>query len=322
MRRREFIAGLGGAVAWPLALGAQQRAMPAIAVLSATEVLPDRRAAFRRALEEGGYVEGKNLSVEYRWSGAQYDRLPALAAELIGRPVSVIVASSPPAALAAKAATATIPIVFISGEDPVKSGLVASLNRPGGNITGFSFFSTELAGKRLGLLHELVPQARSVAVLVNPTNTETKTTIADAREAASKLGLELHFVRAENELELDAAFATMRRQGGNAILVGNDPFFSDSRDQIVALAANYAVPAMYENQFAVSGGLITYGPTLTDAFHQAGYYVARILNGAKPTELPVQQPTKFVLTINLKAAKILGLTVPNTLLVSADEVIE
>jgi putative tryptophan/tyrosine transport system substrate-binding protein len=322
MRRRDFIAELGGAVVWPLALGAQQRATPAIAVLSATEVIPDRRAAFRRALEEGGFVEGKNLSIEYRWSGAQYDRLPALAAELIGRPVSVLVASSPPAALAAKAATATIPIVFISGEDPVKLGLVASLNRPDGNITGFSFFSTELAAKRLGLLHELVPQARTITVLVNPTNPETKTTIADAREAASKLGLELHFARAENELELDAAFASMRRQGGDAMLVGNDPFFSDSRDQIVELAANYAVPAMYENQFAVSGGLITYGPTLTDAFHQAGYYVARILNGTKPTELPVQQPTKFVLTINLKAAKVLGISFPEALLATADEVIQ
>jgi putative tryptophan/tyrosine transport system substrate-binding protein len=323
MKRRQFIAGIAGVVAaWPLTAEAQRRAIPVIGFLSAAEPRRELLAAFRRALQEGGYVEGKNLSVEYRWSDAQYDRLPALAAELVGRPVAVFVASAPPAALAAKAATVTIPIVFISGEDPVKSGLVASLNRPGGNITGFSFFSTELAAKRLGLLHELVPQARSVVVLVNPTNPETETITTDAREAASKLGLELHFVTATSERELDVALAAVHRQGADALLVGNDPYFSSRRDQIVALATSYAVPAMYENQFAVAGGLITYGPTLADAYHQAGYYVAQILNGARPAELPVQQPTKFVLTINLKAAKALGLTVPNTLLVSADEVIE
>jgi putative tryptophan/tyrosine transport system substrate-binding protein len=322
MRRRDFIAGLGGAVVWPLAAEAQRRATPVIGVLSAAEPLPALLAAFRRALEEGGYVERKNLNVEYRWSGAQYDRLPALAAELVGLPVAVILASAPPTAAAAKAATATIPIVFISGEDPVKSGLVASLNRPGGNITGFSFFSTELAAKRLGLLHEMVPLARSVVVLANPTNPETETITTDARGAASKLGMELRFVTAASERELDVAFAAMRRQGADALLVGNDPFFSSRRDQIVALATSHAVPAMYENQFAVAGGLITYGPTLVDAYHQAGYYVAQILNGAKPADLPVQQPTKFVLTINLKAAKALGLTVPETLLATADEVIQ
>jgi putative ABC transport system substrate-binding protein len=323
MRRREFIAGLAGAAAvWPRVVAAQRRPTPTIGLLSAAQPRLDLLSAFHHALEEGGFVEGKNLGVEYRWSDAQYDGLPALAAELVALPVAVIIASAPPAVLAAKGATATIPIVFITGEDPVKSGLVIRLNRPGGNITGFSFFSTELAAKRLGLLHELVPQAHSVVVLVNPTNPETETIATDAREAASKLGVELRFMTATSETELDVAFAAARRQGADALVVGNDPFFSSRRDQIVALAASYAVPAMYENQFALAGGLITYGPTLQDAYHQAGYYAAQILNGAKPADLPVQQPTRFVLTINLMAAKSLGLTVPNTLLVSADEVIE
>jgi putative tryptophan/tyrosine transport system substrate-binding protein len=322
MRRREFIAGLGGAVVGPVVGRAQRQTMPMIGFLSAAEPRRELLAAFHRALEVGGYVESKNVRIEYRWPEARYDRLPVLAAELVGLPVAVIVASAPPTVLAAKAATTTIPIVFISGEDPVRSGLVASLNRPGGNITGFSFFSTELAAKRLGLMHELIPQARSIVVLINPTNPESETITTDAREAASKLGMELGFVTASSERELDVAFATIRRQRADALLVGNDPFFSSRRDQIVGLAASYSVPTMYENQFGVAGGLITYGPTLEDAYHQTGYYVAQILKGAKPADLPVQQPTKFVLTINLKAAKALGLTIPETLLATADQVIQ
>jgi putative tryptophan/tyrosine transport system substrate-binding protein len=322
MRRREFIAALAGATAWPLAAEAQRPIMPVIGLLSAAEPRRELLAAFHRALEEGGFVESKNLRIEYRWPEARYDRLPVLAAELVGLPVAVIVASAPPTVLAAKAATTTIPIVFISGEDPVRSGLVASLNRPGGKITGFSFFSTELAAKRLGLLHKLIPKARSIVVLVNPTNPESETITTDAREAASKLGMELGFVTASSEREFDVAFATIRRQRADALLVGNDPFFSSRRDQIVGLAASYSVPTMYENQFGVAGGLITYGPTLEDAYHQTGYYVAQILKGAKPADLPVQQPTKFVLTINLKAAKALGLTIPETLLATADQVIQ
>jgi putative ABC transport system substrate-binding protein len=323
MQRRDFLATLGSAAAWPLAARAQQPSIPIVGFLStAADARTDQFAAFRRALEEGGYVEGRNVLIEYRFADGQYDRLPALAADLTARKSALIVATSPPAALAAKAQAGTIPIVFITGEDPVRMGLVASLNRPGGNITGYSFFSTELTGKRLGLLRELVPQAKAVAVLLNPTNTESETVRVDGQEAAYKLGLKLVLLQASTDLELEAAFAAARQQGASALLVGNDPFFSNRRDKIVAQAASHELPAMYENQFAQAGGLICYGPTLVDGYRQIGVYVARILKGAKPAELPVQQPTRFVLSLNLKAAKALGLAIPSGVLAIADEVIE
>jgi putative ABC transport system substrate-binding protein len=324
VRRRDFITLLGGAAAaCPLAARAQQSSIPIVGFLStAADARSDQFVAFRRALEEGGYVEGRNVAIEYRFAAGQYDRLPALAADLMARKSALIVASSPPAALAAKAQTVTIPIVFLTGEDPVRMGLVASLNRPGGNMTGYSFFSTELTGKRLGLLRELVPQAKAVAVLLNPANTESETVRVDGQEAAYKLGLQLVLLQASTEVELEAAFAAARQQGASALLVGNDPFFFNRRDKIVALATSHALPAMYENQFAPAGGLICYGPTLVDGYRQIGMYVVQILKGAKPAELPVQQPTRFVLSLNLKAAKALGLAIPSGVLAIADEVIE
>jgi len=323
MRRREFIAGLGSAAAWPLAAGAQQRALPVIGYLAPIAPGANEIEAFRQALKEGGIVEGQNAEIEYRTADGQYDRLPALAGDLVGRKAAVIFASSPPAALAAKAATAAIPIVFISGEDPVKIGLVASLNRPGGNLTGVGLLSTEVTAKRLGLLRDLVPEARSVAVLVNPTNSETETTTRDVQEAARQLGLKLLFVVASSEGDFDVGFATVRQQGAVAMLVGVDPFFTSRRDQLVALAARYSVPTMYYvREFVAAGGLISYGTSIADAFRQVGAYVGQILKGAKPFDLPVVLPTKFILAVNLKTARSLGLTVPQTLLATADEVIQ
>jgi putative ABC transport system substrate-binding protein len=331
MRRRELITLLGGAaVAWPFVARAQQKAMPMIGFLGVTSSGPTAPyvAALLQGLSETGYVEGQNVAIEYRWAEFRYDRLPALAADLVGRKVDVIAAGGTPSALAAKGATSTIPIVFTGVGDPVESGLVASLARPGGNLTGFSIISTELLPKRLDLLSELVPQARVIARLVDP-NFENAEPITEARytrdveEAARAKGVQLPILKASTESEIDSAFASLVHLHADALLVAGDPFFSSRREQLVALALSRAVPAIYaQREFAVAGGLISYGPSFTAVFRQAGAYVGRVLAGAKPADLPVQQPTTFELVINLKTAKALGITVPQTLLGRADEVIE
>ncbi|HYU11097.1 MAG TPA: ABC transporter substrate-binding protein [Stellaceae bacterium] len=326
MRRRDFIIFLAGAmVAWPLAARAQQKAMPVIGVLITGSPDPNSpfMAAFRQGLSEAGYVEGQNLAIEYRWAEGHYDRLPALAADLVGRKVDLIVANSPPSALAAKSATSTIPIVFRGGSDPVGDGLVASLARPGGNLTGASAFADDLTAKRLELLSELVPQARVIALLVNPNLSSAERVMRDAQEAARANGVQLQILKAGTESEIDAAFASLVELHAGALLVAGDPFLSSRREQLVALAARHAVPAIYAwREFAASGGLISYGPSLTAAFRLVGTYTGKILKGAKPADLPVQLPTKFELVINLKTATALGLTVPQSFLMRADEVIE
>jgi putative tryptophan/tyrosine transport system substrate-binding protein len=325
MRRRDFIIFLAGAMAaWPLAARAQQKAMPVIGVLNTGSAGPSPfMAAFRQGLSEAGYVEGQNLAIEYRWAEGHYDRLPALAADLVGRKVDLIVASSPPSALAAKSATSTIPIVFRGGADPVGEGLVASLARPGGNLTGVSNLADELTAKRLELLSDLVPRAGVIALLMNPNNATAERIIRDVQEAARTKGLQLHVLKASSESEIDTAFASLVQLHAGALVVGADPFLSSRRDQLVALASRHAVPSIYAwREFADAGGLISYGASLTAAFRLVGIYAGNILKGAKPADLPVQQPTTFELVVNLNTAKALGLTVPPSILARADEAIE
>jgi putative tryptophan/tyrosine transport system substrate-binding protein len=326
MMRREFIALAGGAaVAWPPAARAQQKAMPVIGYLSLASPGSNAAivAAFRQGLRDTGYVEGQNVTIEYRWAEGRHDRLPALAVDLVGRKLDVIMTSGGTApAQAAKNATSTIPIVFTGG-DPVAADLVASLARPGGNLTGMTFMTTELLPKQIELLSELVPQARAIAMLVNPNDPLTERFIAEVQEAARAKGLLLHILKAVTESEIDAAFATLLQLDAGALLVGGDLFFFGRRDQLVALAAGAALPAIYERrEFAEAGGLISYGPSFTAVARQAGAYVGRILAGAKPADLPVQQPTKFELVVNVNTVKALGLTVPPSILARADEVIE
>jgi putative ABC transport system substrate-binding protein len=326
MRRRDFITLVGGtAVGWPLAARAQQPAMPVIGYLnSATpEGFSDYLRALRQGLKESGYVEGENVVIEYRWAENQIDRVPALAADLVRRRVALIVAVAPPAALAAKAATTTIPIVFGMGDDPVKIGLVTSLARPGGNLTGINFFSSELAAKRMGLLLEMVPAAARVAVLGDPTFPLTESQVTDAETAARAMGLQTQVLNASTSREINAAFANFVRGRPDALYLGTGPFYVSRRVQLTQLAARHAVPTIYSGrQYTEVGGLMSYGTNLMDAYRQMGAYTGRILKGVKPADLPVIQSTKFELVINAETARMLGITVPDKLIALADEVIE
>ena len=328
LNRREFIALVGGAAAWPLVAHAQQSAMPVIGFLGT--ISPDRWAsrlhAFRQGLSETGYVEGRNVGIEYRWADGQFDRLPALAADLVRRQVSVIAApESIPAAFAAKAATTTIPIVFSVGVDPVAVGLVASLNRPGGNLTGVTNLNAEILPKRLELMHELVPTATTIALLVNPSNPlVAETESRDAQTAARTLGLQLHVLHASTDRDFDTVFASLAQMRAVALVINTDVFFNSRSEQLAALALRHTVPAIFQyREFVASGGLMSYGRLeTTDVFRQVGIYTSRLLRGESPADLPVQQVTKIELIINLKTARTLGLTVPLSLLGRADEVIE
>jgi putative tryptophan/tyrosine transport system substrate-binding protein len=328
MRRREFITLLGGvAAAWPVAARAQRPATPVIGLLSSASAgsWAYQLNAFRQGLSETGYIEGQNVAIEYRWADGQYERLPSLAAELVRLEVAILVATGAGgfAAQAAKTATSTIPIVFSSALDPIKLGLVASINRPGGNATGFIQFAAVLEAKRLQLLNELVPNPTVIGVLVNPANPAAETQTTDVHAAARSIGRQIHVVTASSEGEFDAAFASLVRHRIGGLLVAADPFFYSRHELVVALAARHAIPAIYEwREFAAAGGLISYGNSITDAYRQIGVYVGRILKGANPADLPVVQPTKFELVINLKTAKALGLTVPSSMQLLADEVIE
>ena len=325
IERRAFISLLAGAAAWPLAARAQQ-AMPVIGFLSTRTSVDSAHVltAFHQGLKEAGFVDGGNLAIEYRWAEGQYDRLPGLAADLVRRKVSAIVsAGGDPAAQAAKTATATIPIVFVTGVDPVKVGLVSSFNRPSGNLTGVHVFLIGLGAKRLGLLHDVLPNAKLIAVLTNPNLAATEIEIGDVEKAAGSIGLQVHVLRAGSEGELDEAFTTMVQRRVDAVLVAADPFFTSRREQIVALAARYALPAIYElREYSAIGGLMSYGTSLTDGYRQVGAYTGKILKGAKPADLLMLQPTKLDLVINLKTAKTLGLNIPPGVLAIADEVIE
>jgi putative tryptophan/tyrosine transport system substrate-binding protein len=327
MRRREFITLLGGAaVEWPLVAHAQQKAMPVIGYLSSTSAGPlaPLVAAFRQGLSETGYVEAQNVTIEYRWAEGDYDRLPALAADLVGRKVDVIVAAGgPSSALAAKSATSTIPIVFTAVNDPVAVGLVASLARPGGNVTGFNGMGVELMPKRLELLSELVPKADVIALLVNPNDANAERMIRDVQEASRVKGLQLHVLKADSEGEIETAFASLVQLHAGGLLVGPDAFFLSRRDQLVALASRQTVPAIYPwRELAAAGGLMSYGAGLSAIYRQVGIYVGKILKGAKPADLPVEQPTRFELVVNFKTARALGVTVPPSILSRATEVIE
>jgi putative ABC transport system substrate-binding protein len=327
IRRRELILALGGAaITWPIAARAQQAPMPAVGFLHSASVrnYEPQLNGFREGLANAGYVEGRNVTIEYRWAETQLDRLPALAAELVRRPVAVIAAcGSPTAALAAKSATTSIPIVFENGADPVRIGLVASLNQPGGNVTGITNFSGELVAKRVGLLRELVPSATSIAALINPSRPGADAQSAQVHEAARAIGLPLHVVKAASEDDLDVAFSSLPQLKVGGLVMTADALFTDRQQQIIALAKRYAIPTIYEfRHFVVAGGLFSYGPDPRDTYRQTGSLVGRILKGEKPADLPVMRPSKFELVINMKTAKALRIEVPNSMQLLADEVIE
>jgi putative ABC transport system substrate-binding protein len=326
VRRRDFIPLLGGAVAWPLAASAQQPAMPVIGWMSGRSSADSSHLleAFHTGLHDTGYLEGESIFIEYRWANGDYGRLPALASELVNRGVALLVAvGGDPSAIAAKKTTSTIPIVFGMADDPVDAGLVASFNRPGGNATGFTLLTSQIEPKRIGLLHELMPGASLLGALINPTFPPAVRQLADIENAARMISQNLFVARASTDAEVNAAFASFVQQRVGAVLIAADPYFDTRRDQIIALAAHSRIPAMYQfREFAVAGGLISYGPSITDSYKQGGVYAGRILRGAKPANLPVLQPTKFEMVINLKTANSIGLNIPNSMQLLADEVIE